>query len=72
MVRPTDTELLNWLQDQTNKQTASGRVLFSWPKSKAIQLGWALFESSHEEALPNVRDAIYLAMEKEKHEKTTT
>jgi hypothetical protein len=51
----TDTEMLDFLQNMTNQHVYTGRVVC---RHSTIQRGWRLHESSHEKAIPNVRQAI--------------
>ena len=62
MVRPTDTELLNWLQEQLNKKTISGKAKFVWLRTHGH--GFSLHESRDPDAWSNVRDAIIEGMAK--------
>ena len=56
----TDTELLDFLQEQTEMSRYTGRVVFRLSQTGR---GWRLHESSRKESVPNVRDAIIKAME---------
>lgn len=56
---PTDTEMLDWLDEQTKKHRYTGRVLFRWSFTGR---GWRLHETSMEGAVPDVREAIANAM----------
>ncbi len=56
---PTDTELLDWLQQQTDKSSYTGLVVFRW---SACNRGWRLHETSFPMAVNDVRIAIADAM----------
>ena len=60
--KPTDTEMLDWLEAQNNKAQYTGKCVFRW---SAVGHGWRLHESSRENASESVRSAIQKAMEKE-------
>jgi len=56
----TDKELLDFLQDCTNRRVYTGRVIFRWSSSHR---GWRLHESSLLDAIGDVREAISMAKE---------
>jgi len=64
--KPTDTELLDFLQEQTNKAVYTGTVVC---RDSITGRGWRLLESSVEDAVPDVRQAIINYMKKEKGDK---
>jgi len=62
----TDTELLDWIQKQNDKQTYTGKCIFRWSFNGR---GWRLHETSrtdYTEASNCVRQAIINAMQMEK------
>lgn len=58
-----DTELLDWLQSKLGSYT--GKVLFRWSTSGR---GWRLHETSWDGAVPDVRQAIRNAIERERQD----
>jgi hypothetical protein len=57
----TDTELLDFLQEQNDKATYTGKVVFRWSRKG---YGWRLHETSRPEAKRDVREAIADAIRK--------
>jgi hypothetical protein len=57
----TDTELLDFLQEQTNKAAYTGKVIC---RRSSTGRGWRLHESSLPHANGDVREAIMEYMEK--------
>lgn len=55
----TDTEMLNWLETQNNKEIYTGRCVWRWSRTGR---GWRLHETSGE-GFNSVREAIEKAME---------
>jgi len=51
----TDTELLDFLQELTDKSDSAGRVVM---RDSSIGRGWRLHESSADFAVKDVRSAI--------------
>ena len=51
----TDTELLNYLQQETEKEDYTGRVIC---RHSTTGRGWRLHESSWSGSVTNVREAI--------------
>lgn len=63
-MRPSDTEMLNWLQQKTNLKAYSGSVNFDWSPNS----GWVLGETRNTSpSFTNVRDAIHYAMVEEEY-----
>lgn len=58
-----DSTRLNWLQDQLEKMTYTGKVIFRWSEEDR---GWRLHETSRFGAFDSVREAIDDAMAKER------
>ncbi len=59
----TDTELLDWMQEQLDLADYTGRCIFRWSMTGR---GWRLHETSHYGAVSSVRGAIEAAMIREK------
>lgn len=59
MSKPTDTEMLDWLEHQHAFATYTGRCIFRW---SATGRGWRLHETDIDGALPTVRKALSTAM----------
>jgi len=53
--RPSDTELLDFLQDITDKAEYAGKVIC---RKSTTGRGWRLHETSRDNAVPDVRQAI--------------
>ena len=51
----TDKELLDFLQEQTDKSEYTGKVIFRWSRRKH---GWRLQETKRTGAKKDVREAI--------------
>lgn len=68
MGKHTDTELLDFLQEQTNKKAYTGKVVC---RDSTTMRGWRLHETSGEDGVVDVREAIELYMEKVKDENQT-
>ena len=58
-MKHNDTELLNWLQQQLNKNTYTGRIVFRWSNHGR---GIRLHETSLPESKYSVREALEDAM----------
>jgi len=54
----TDADLLDWLQDQLDKKKFTGKCAFRWSE---LGTGFELCETSHENAVEDVRVAIAIA-----------
>lgn len=61
--KPTDTELLDWLESQNAKRSYSGRCMFRWSTTGR---GWRLHETTESGASLSVRRAIAEAMDEER------
>ena len=64
--KPTDTELLDFLQQQTNKATYTGKVIC---RDSITGRGWRLLESSADGVVSDVRQAIINYMKQVTREK---
>lgn len=63
----SDTEILDWLQKQNNKDTYSGKCIFRW---SGTGKGWRLHETRWQEEYGiktffSVREAVTTIMEQE-------
>lgn len=56
---PSDKDMLDWLQEQNNKQQYTGRCLFRYSTTGR---GWRLHETDQEGSFETVRAAIASAM----------
>jgi hypothetical protein len=56
----TDTELLDFLQKVTDRNSYTGKVVCRW---SGIGRGWRLHETSRNDAKSNVRQAIIAFIE---------
>ena len=61
----TDKELLDFLQEQTDKSEYRGKVIFRWSRRKH---GWRLQETRRTGAKRDVREAIADAMRKSRED----
>lgn len=59
----TDTELLDWLEEQNGKKSYTGKCVFRWSTTRR---GWRLHETTHSLAVDTVREAIIDAIERRK------
>ena len=55
MKKYTDTELLDFLQEMTNRRNYTGKIILRWSLTGR---GWRLHETSHPDAVSDVRKAI--------------
>lgn len=55
----TDTEILDWMEDQLQKRKYTGKCIFRWSKNGR---GFRLHETSLDGGVPNIREAITNAM----------
>ena len=60
MGRPTDTEMLDWLEQQNAKAQYTGTCIFRW---SVRGRGWRLHETIENGSHASVRDAIRHAMD---------
>jgi hypothetical protein len=63
--KPTDTELLDYLQHLTDQKCYTGRALL---RDSRTGRGWRLTETSDSNAVPDVRQAIADYMKKHPHQ----
>ena len=62
-MKPTDTQILDWLQKQLDKETYTGRCVY---RQSPYGRGWRLHETTRSGSSTDVRQAIILAMMKER------
>lgn len=63
--KPDDTELLDFLQELTNKAEYTGKAVC---RDSTTGRGWRLYESGHVDAIANVREAIISYMKTKRKE----
>lgn len=64
----TDTELLDWMEEQHRLSSYTGKCVWRWSTSGR---GWRLHETSGYDAKPTVREAIQAAIERARAQETT-